>query len=297
MRESGEMVARNHPLVQRLKGLPPPLGTVAAATVFAAALVGLFLVLLQLPNFGDWHFFYDVARSPRQPYAVPGFFNAPWLAWLLAPFSLLPQHLGGAVWMTLSVIGALWSIHRLQGGILAASLSLLSPAFIRFITAGQVDVLPLVGFVLMLTADALPVMGLGIVLAAIKPQTFGGGALTWWTGLKREERWRVFWPFVAVLALSFAIHGFWPAQIRWQHLNHSVDASPWPYGIPLGLALLGYAIRRQEPAVGAFSTLFLTPYISPSSLFVYTVLLFSRAPRWLSISTFALLWIYALTIS
>ena len=291
-----ETAARDRPFLQRLKSPLPSLRIFSSGALFAVALAALFLVLLRLPSFGDWHFFHDTAHSAARPYSVRGFLNAPWLAWVLAPFSLLPEHLGGAIWMTLSVMGALWAVHRLEGGLLAAFLSLLSPAFIRFITAGQVDVLPLVGFVLMLTADALPVMGLGIVLVAIKPQTLGGGALAWWLRLEQEKRWRVLWPFFAVLALSFLIHGFWPAQIQWQYLNHSVDASPWPYGIPVGLALLVYAVRRDEPAVGAFSTLFLTPYISPSTLFVYTVLLFARAPRWLSISTFAFLWIYVLTI-
>jgi len=294
---SQKIVSRYRPLVERLIGPRPSTAAVSSGALFAVALIALFVVLLRLPSFGDWHYYYDAAHSPTQPYAVHGFLNAPWLAWLLAPFAALPQHLGGAIWMTLSVAGALWSIHRLEGGLLAAFLSLLSPAFIRFITAGQVDVLPLVGFVLMLTADALPLMGLGIVLVAVKPQTFSGGVLAWWMNLKRENRWRVLWPFFAVLALSFVIHGFWPAHIRWQYLNHSVDASPWPYGIPIGLVLLGVAIRRQEPTVGAFSTLFLTPYVSPSSLFVYTLLLFCRAPRWISISTFVFLWVYVLALS
>jgi len=114
-----------------------------------------------------------------------------------------------------------------------------------------------------------------------------GGALTWWLRLKREKQWPVLWLFFAVLALSFLIHGLWPAQIQWQYLNHSVDANSGPYGIIVGVALLGCAVPLDNPTAGAFSPLFLTPYSSSSALFVYTVLLFARAPRRLSTSTFA----------
>lgn len=286
--------------IQRLKNplKSASLGDAFSILIFAVSLVIVFLVLLQLPHgFGDWQIFYRAAQRPMRPFSVPGFFNAPWLAWLLAPFSFLPLHLGGAIWITVSIAGALWAIHRLKGGALAAVLSLLSPPFIRFITAGQVDVLPLVGFVAMLTADSLSASGLGIVLIVLKPQTFSAGVLTWWMGLEWKARWLVLMPFFAVLALSFVLHGFWPAEVQLHRVNYSIDASPWPYGIPIGLALLGYAIRRRKPVVGAFSTYFLTPYISPSSLFVYALLLFARAPRWLSVTTFVLLWTYVGLVS
>ncbi|MDX1686609.1 MAG: hypothetical protein R3248_01385 [Candidatus Promineifilaceae bacterium] len=261
------------------------------------ALLLLTYVLWQLPYFGDWEVvYYAAGRSVVDPYTVPGFFNAPWLAWILAPFTLFPLHLSGTLWMVLSTVVGLWCIHRLGGGIPAAALCLLSPAYIRFITSGQVDAVPLLGFVLLLTVQELSWAGLGIALVLVKPQVFGAGLLTYWVNLERKEKLFILWLPVLLLVLSFALYGFWPLQMGWQHLTRKVDVTPWPYGIPIGLALLAWSIRQKEPALGGFSTFFLVPYASPSSVFAYTAVLFSLAPRWLSVITFLFLWLMALTI-
>ena len=101
-------------------------------------------------------------------------------------------------------------------------------------------------------------------------------------------------PFLAVLGLSLLVYGFWPADIRWDGLNQTVDFSPWPYGIPLGLGLLVWSIWRKNPLVGGLSTYFLVPYVSPSSLFVYTAVLFSKLPLRLALLLFAFLWAFAI---
>lgn len=267
------------------------------ALVLGLALLLLLYVLWQLPYFGDWEVvYYSVGRSAADPYAVPGFFNAPWLAWILAPFTQLSLHLSGTLWMALSTVVGLWSIHRLEGGIPAAALCLLSPAYIRMITSGQVDAVPLLGFVLLLTAQELRWAGLGVALVLVKPQVFGAGLLTFWLNLERRDKALVLAIPAIVLALSFALYGFWPLQMGWDHLTRKVNMTPWPYGIPLGLGLLAWSIWAGKPALGGMSTFFLVPYVSPSSLFAYTAVLFSLAPRWFSGVTFLLLWLMTLTI-
>lgn len=284
--------ARAERAVSRLSGRFP-----REMIVLSVALLLFTYVLWQLPYFGDWEVvYYSTGRSVADPYAVPGFFNAPWLAWIIAPFTLLPQHLSGTLWMTLSTVIGLWCIHRLGGGIPAAMLCLLSPAYIRFITSGQVDAVPLLGFVLLLTVQELSWAGLGIALVLVKPQVFGAGLLTYWINLERKEKLSILWLPALLLVLSFALYGFWPLQMGWQHLTRKVDITPWPYGIPLGIGLLAWSVRQEKPALGGLSTYFLVPYASPSSVFAYTVVLFSLAPRWLSVVTFLLLWLMALTI-
>ena len=270
-----------------------PLHVVAAALAFLL----LFYVLWQLPYFVDWDTVYHpVGRAVASPYTVPGFFNAPWLAWILAPFALLPIHLSGAIWVALSTLAGLWCIHHLEGGLFATVLCLLSPAYIRFATSGQIDAVPLLGFVLLLTARSLRRESLGVVLMLVKPQVFGAGLLTYWLNLEHRQKFWVLAAPVAVVSVSFVLYGFWPLQMGWQHLSQSPNIAPWPYGIPVGLGLLAWSVRAQKPALGGLSTIFLVPYIATSSVFAYTVVLFSLAPRWLSVGAFLFLWIMALTI-
>lgn len=269
---------------------------VLPAVLFLLAAFLFFFVMLQLPRYGDWYrFYHPVAQAVEDPYSILGFLNPVWVAWVLYPFSYLPAHIASALWMTLSILVTLWCIHRLDGGPLAMLLTLLSPAFLRFITSGQIDALPLLGFTLLLTAERLHWPALGIVLMSAKPQTFGAGALTYWLSLDWPKRLKVLIPFFGVLTLSLLVYDFWPADVRFEAgLNKSVDFSPWPYGIPAGLALLGWSIWRKNTLLGGLSTYFLVPYVSPSSLFVYTAVLFSKAPRWFSLPFFVFLWAFAI---
>ncbi|MBN1641961.1 MAG: DUF2029 domain-containing protein [Anaerolineae bacterium] len=262
--------------------------------ILTLALLLLFFTIYILPTQGDWDIFYEAARHPLAPYdAAPDFFNSVWMIWILAPFALLPRRIAGALWIFLSVVLTVWCIRKLKGERWAILLCLLSPAFIRFITAGQLDAVPLLGFVLSLTASRSWVRGIGFVLMATKPQILGGGALVTWIGLKAREKAIALLPLLAVLLLSFLIHGTWPLDIHINRLNQTIDCTPWPYGIPVGLALMAWAIKRRQPEIGAVATYFLVPYLSPSSLFVYTAVLFSIAPRWLSIVVFLLMWVIA----
>lgn len=272
-----------------LRRIGPPL------VLFLLAALLFFYVMLQLPHYGDWYgCYHPVSQAVDDPYSILGFLNPPWVAWLLFPFSCLPADIAGALWMTLSILATIWCIHRLQGGLLAILLTFLSPAFLRFITSGQIDALPLLGFTLLLTTEHVRWPALGLVLMSAKPQVFGAGALTYWLSLGWVRRLRVLVPLIVVLAATFLAYGFWPADIRWEGLNQAVDFSPWPYGIPVGLGLLAWSIWRKNPLVGGLSTYLLVPYVSPSSLFVYTAVLFSKLPLRYALPFFASLWAFAI---
>ena len=254
-----------------------------------------FYAIYSLPYYGDWDsVYYHVGRSPLAPYSVSGFLNPAWMAWILAPFAILPPHLSGAVWMTLAVLLTVWSMHRLQAGLFAILLCLLSPAFIRYITSGQIGIVPLLGFIFLLTYERIPLKGLGLILMSVKPQVLGGGALSYWLNLNRHHKLLTAIPLVVVLLLSVLMYGFWPLQINPSDLNQSVDMSPWPYGIPVGLFLLGWSIWKNKPILGGLATYLLVPYVSPSSLFIYTAVLFSKVPKWVSVLVFIFLWAFAL---
>jgi len=215
------------------------------------------------------------------------------MAWILAPFTILPVHLSGAIWMTVAVLLTVWSMHRLQSSMLGVILCLLSPAFIRYISSGQIGVVTLVGFVFLLTFNNTAVKGLGLLLMSVKPQVLGGGALSYWLNLDVRRKVLVTLPLLGSFLVSILMYGFWPLQRNLDGLS-PIDFSLWPYGIPVGLLMLSWSIWRNKPTLGALATYFLVPYMSPSSLFIYTAVLFSKAPKWVSIIIFVLLWAFAL---
>ena len=147
----------------------------------------------------------------------------------------------------------------------------------------------------MVTTTSLSVRGLGLVLMVAKPQTLGGGALVVWLRSSWRERLWLLLPLVAVFLLSIMVHGLWPLRLQPSILNVSIDVSPWPYGIPFGLALLAWGAARNQPEIGALATYFLVPYVGPYSLFAYTAVLFAFAPKWASITVYVLMWALALT--
>jgi len=263
--------------------------------IVAAAVLLLFLTIYSLPLQGDWKFFYRAAQHPLAPYrAEPSFLNPAWMAWILAPFALLPEHLAGALWICLSIMATVWCIHRLEGDYWDTLLCLLSPAFIRFITAGQLDVVPLLGLVVMVTATRPAVKGIGLILLAAKPQTLGAGAVVVWLRSTWRERLGFVLPLLCVLLLSILVYGLWPLRVHLDTLNKNIDISPWPYGIPIGLVLLAWAAVRNQPRIGALATCFLSPHLPPYTLFAYTAVLFPSVPRWVSITVFMLMWAVAL---
>ena len=272
------------------------IGIFASKVILIISVAAIFFyAIYSLPYYGDWdHVYYHVGQSPLAPYSVAGFLNSPWMAWILAPFTILPPHLSGAVWMTMAILLTVWSMHRLQAGMLAILLCLLSPAFIRYITSGQIGIVPLLGFVFLLTYEQIPMKGLGLILMSVKPQVLGAGALSYWLNLDRYRKLWIALPLAVLILLSMLMYGFWPLQINPTELNQTVDMSLWPYGIPVGLLMLGYSIWKNKPIVGGLATYFLIPYVSPSSIFIYTAVLFSKAPKWVSIIIFIFLWSFAL---
>ena len=68
----------------------------------------------------------------------------------------------------------------------------------------------------------------------------------------------------------------------------------WPYGIPIGLVLLVWSLKKMDERVGALSTFFLVPYVGIHSLFPYLAVLFTTIPMLWSTAVFLLLWLLVL---
>jgi hypothetical protein len=195
--------------------------------------------------------------SGRSPYEY--IFNPPWVLIPFIPLSIIPVPLGRGIWFLVSIIMFAYTAYRLKANPIALLFFLLSPPVMKSLMDGNVDFMPLVGFVLP------PQIGLFFVM--IKPQIGIGVGIYWlireWQsgGIKRVIK--IFWPVTSALALSLLIFGYWPNRwgemmVNAQSLNHSF----WPSTIPVGLALIVASIRKKDIryAMGA------GPCLSPYSL-------------------------------
>lgn len=211
----------------------------------------------------DWRISFLTAcrqfRNGTSPYGMPilGFFNPPWILPLLLPLSFLRESLAVPLlyagnlftfaWLALrfGMRGWLVPFYLLLGG------SMLNAYF------GNVEFLPALGLV------APP--SLGLLLVLLKPQIGAPVAAFWTVEAWRIGGWtrvvRIWAPFLAAFAVSWALYGDWfrhgasAANLVW-------NTAPWPWGIPLGVALLLVAMGRRDLRWALLSIPFLTPYLS-----------------------------------
>ncbi len=225
-----------------------------------AVIVVVAIMSFTLPPAVDWRTaFRPAAReliSGRSPYNVEGFFNAPWALLPLVPLALLPESIGRAVLVVVSLVTFAYTAHRMGARPLASLFFLLSPPVLHGLLNGNIDWLATLGFILP------PQVGLFFI--ATKPQIGVAVGVYWLAEAWRVKGWRevlrVFGPVTVTMLLSFVLFGPWPLRFE-RELSLWWNASLWPASIPVGLALLVTAIRKRriEYAIGASPCL--SPYI------------------------------------
>lgn len=220
----------------------------------------VFIIANYVPYGVDWrNVFRPASRALirlQSPFSISGYFNAPWAVILLIPLALLPESVGYALLVLLSLAGFAYTAHRLGGKQLAVVAILLSPPVLHSLLNGNIDALTVIGFVLP------PQIGLFFVL--IKPQIGIAVALYWvieaWRTNKLTEIIRVFGPVAIVLLVSFLLFGLWPLQFE-QEIDLWWNASLWPASIPVGLVLIVVAIRRRRMEFAMAASPCLSPYV------------------------------------
>lgn len=239
---------------------------VAIAAFLAAVLCLLLLLSPRLPVALDWIQTYRPATLAllhgQDPYAVEvaplaPFFAAPWSLIPLIPLALLPVHVGRALLLFISLVALVYSARKLGARPIALIAFLLAPPVLYGLILGNIEWMPLLGFV-------LP-PHIGLLFLSVKPQTGFAVALFWLIEAWRTGGWRkvleTFAPVTAVLLLSFAIFGLWPLKFRSIFgIAEDFNASLWPWSIPAGLVLLVYAIRKREKKYAMAASPCLSPY-------------------------------------
>lgn len=225
-------------------------------------IVVVVLATFYLPAGIDWTDTYRPAArlllAGQSPYQMRIYYAAPWALLPLLPLALLPEAVGRAVLFIVGLGTFAYTAHRLGAGRLALAAFLVSPPVVHCLLNSNIEWLALVGVV-------LPPQW-GLLFVSTKPQIGAGVALFWlWAAWRRggaREVARIFWPVTAALLLSLALFGLWPLRFSdTLELTHTYNASLWPSTIPVGLALLVAAARRQQVRFALAAGPCLSPYV------------------------------------
>ncbi len=240
----------------RIKTISKP----RTAILFIIFILLTWFISVYFPSAGDWHKHYRPAalamiqgQSPFQDY---GFLNAPWVLLPMIPLLLVPESVGRAILAIIALASIAYVSHKLGGKPLTVFFILLSPPVFQLILDGNVDWMMALGFV-------LPPQ-IGLFFLVIKPQTGIGVILLWFVQAFRNNGWRevvrVFFPVTIALLLSFLFYGFWPMSYL-HAMEWRGNSSIWPMSVPVGLALMATAFRKNRIEYAMAASPCLAPYV------------------------------------
>lgn len=230
------------------------------AFAVVAAIVLVVIMSAALPTAVDWHGAFRPAALEilhgRSPYTASGFFNPPWTAILLIPFAILPEHIGRAVLVLVTLATYTYIGYKLGGNKVTITLLLVSPPVLHGILNGNLDWLAALGAVLP------PWIGLSFLM--IKPQV-GLAVGVYFLFVAWQEGGivkviKTFAPSGLAVAISIAVFGPWFLAIP-PISEIRLNASFWPFSLPIGLAWLVAAIRKTEIRYSLIASPFLSPYM------------------------------------
>jgi len=258
--------------------------------IWILAIACIYIVTNYMPYGVDWRTVFRPATQAfihfESPYSIEGYFNPPWAVLPLIPIAVLPESLGYAFLILLSLSGFLYTAHRLGARPSIIVVLLLSPPVLHSLLNGNIDALTVLGFVLP------PQIGLFFIL--IKPQIGIALAVYWlieaWRRGGVQEAFRIFAPVTAVLIVSFLIYGPWPLRSK-QEIHLWWNASLWPASIPVGVALLVGSLVRKKKEYAIAASPFLSPYVLLHA-WVGTLLGLISHVRWTVVAVIGL-WVLA----
>lgn len=219
------------------------------------------LIYSALPVGRDWQNTYRPAAlavlDGQSPYSVEIYYAAPWAAWFLAPFAILPYGLGRLLTFILALAAFAFVAWRAGAKPAAMVIFLCSAAVVGCLNNGNIEWMPLLGLC------APP--WLGLILLAVKPQVGIGLGIYWLIRIWREKGFRqvviTFAPLAVLLLISFLLYGLWPLRFN-QTLAWSVDNTALGVqSLFVGGVLLVRSLRTQDDRMALAAGPFLAPYV------------------------------------
>lgn len=263
--------------------------------IVVVSVLGLILVaafsVAPIPGRDDWRVFYSAGHrilSGEPLYGEPMYvgyyyFNAPWLAILMAPVSLLPYRLGLGVLSTSTLALTVLVVRRWESGLIKPVIALLSPPIFYILIHGQVDAIVLAGILLPSTCWGL--------VALAKPQVASGLLLPHG---ELPSYLKMIGVTVAVLLFSFLFFGIWPLEILRQPApideGHNIWLGLWPWQVPVGLGIAFYGMNRKDERFLIAASPFFSPYAAISSLLGPWVALATLLKPWQATAVLIVWW-------
>ena len=246
-----------------MKSFPLQARPTFSKNTLIAGILSIFIVLgftFFLPPSEDWSNLYRPAAAEwiagRNPYAIERFTNAPWSLLPMVPLLILPEALGRAVLAFSGLIALSWVVRKFGASLLGLSFFLLSPPVVSLMLDGNIDWLVAIGFI-------LPPQ-IGLFFIAIKPQIGIAVAVFWfiqaWQSSGLRGVVKVFAPVTIALIASFILYGLWPMKYLLA-FSWGGNTSLWPMSLPIGLALLVTAIRKQNISYAIAASPCFSPYL------------------------------------
>lgn len=187
-------------------------------------------------------------------------YSPPWLYILIMPLALLPDHIGGAIISTITMWTFGFVAHKFGAKPMMIALLLFTPYVLFNALDGQVDFLIVLGFL-------MPPQ-IGLFLVAIKPQIGIGIALYWLVEAYQMggvcKVIKTFAPVAVISLISMVFFGIWSIVPRFDAFlgkNYNWDASVFPFGLPIGLALLIHAIQKKDHFKAIAAGPLMAPYL------------------------------------
>jgi hypothetical protein len=209
----------------------------------------IIFALSHIPKTGiDFNVFYLAGRAVwdlKNPYtASPGFYSAPWMLVILAPISLLKHQTARWVWFALGIICYITAFKRLKISNLGVMILLLNPFIYFDLMLGNYNWLILLG-------ATLPA-AVGSWFVILKPQM----SIVLFGLWLKQRRWTALIPMV-VLAVLFILKLYTLPNMSGMYWSTSL----WPYGIPVGIALAWFGMKRDDTLLVLAAAPFLAPYV------------------------------------
>lgn len=245
------------------------------------------LAVLRFGQFIDYERVFYPALFSSEPYTIEGFVSPRYLPLLMWPLRFLPMHASGAAWVGISTAVTAYTIYKLQGDALSYCLAFTNPLFFIFARFGNVEALVLLGLVI----ETRP---FDVLLMAVKPQTAVLAIVKRLTEYGRRD-WLI---LLGVTAVSFAAWGLWiaPMLLNWIHgPNHAASLDIFPWGILVGLVVIGLFWREMTMPQLAIASYLFTPFVTPSALFVPVTMVMVTFSTKYRLIVYGLLWLLAVT--
>jgi len=212
--------------------------------------------------------------SGLNPMFTPLNYLPPWMSLLIAPVAILPRWVGYVVGGVIMLMVAIVAVKRLKGDVWTILLVCTTPFLLHNILWGNLEWVPLLGML-------LPAAW-GLIWISAKPQS-GAGAVLYFLAqvARRKLPLKVLIPFGITGLLGLILYSY-PFSIGTPPADVVATASydVFPWGVPVGIALIAWAIKREDPWLAYAASPLLVPYFTSHTLIGPFLVLAARSKRW-----------------